>query len=144
MPIISDNDAPDLGIIRREVQQYSALKDEIANLDTRLGTLKKRIISVVEDLGEPNEKGSLILPLQDPDSGITAVVKQRRVSKLFNEAVADKVLKDKGLYEKCTKTVTVLDEDAVMAAYYTNELTDEDINLMFPEKETWALVLEKK
>lgn len=144
MPIISNDPNPDLGMVKREVQQYSALKDEIANLDTRLGTLKKRIISAVEALGSPNEKGSIILPLQDSDSGITAIVKQRRVSKLFNEARADEILKGKGLYDVCVKTTTVLDEDAVMAAYFNGELTDDDINQMFPEKETWALVMEKK
>ena len=31
-----------------------------------------------------------------------------------------------------------------MAAYYDGKLTDDDIDTMFPEKVTWALVLEKK
>jgi hypothetical protein len=48
------------------------------------------------------------------------------------------------VFETCTKTITVLDQDAVMAAYYEGKLTDEDIDTMFPEKITWAIVLEKK
>jgi hypothetical protein len=31
-----------------------------------------------------------------------------------------------------------------MAAYYDGKLTDADIESMFPEKVSWALILEKK
>ena len=143
MPIIK-TDQIDLEPVRREVQQYVSLKDEIASMDTRLGVIKKRITTFVEELGEANEKGSIVLPLNDEMSGTTAVVKQRRVSKMFDESAANTLLTDKGLFESCTKTIVTLDQDAVMAAYYDNKLTDADIEQMFPEKVVWALVMEKK
>jgi uncharacterized protein (DUF1810 family) len=145
MPIHNDS-APDenLEALKKEVQQYVFLKDEVTNLETRVGQIKKRIIGAVEQLGEANDKGSLVLPINDEKSGTANVVKQRRVSKQFDEDTANKILSDKGLFESCTETITVLDQDAVMAAYYNGLLTDEDIEVMFPEKVTWALILEKK
>lgn len=144
MPIIKDEPDLNLDPIRREVKQYVSLKDEVTSLESRINVLKKRLFTYAEDLGDTNEKGSLVLPLQDEESGIKAVVKQRRVSKVFDEDTANNLLQERGLFESCTKTVTVLDQDAVMAAYYDGKLTDDDIDTMFPEKVTWALVLEKK
>jgi hypothetical protein len=145
MPIIKDQ-APDesLEFIRKEVQQYVFLKDEISGLDNRVAQLKKRITNAVEDLGEVNEKGSIVLPINDPKSGTVNVVKQRRVSKVFDESTANNLLKSKNLFDECTQTITVLNQDAVMGAYYEGKLTDEDIEVMFPEKIVWALILEKK
>lgn len=145
MPIIKNEDgALDLGPIRREVQQYASLKEEADAITDRVNTLKKRLTSAVEIHGLPNEKGSIVLPLGDESDTVKAIVKQRRVSKQFDEATADQILKSKGIFESCTTTITVLDQDAVMAAYYDGQLTDADIDSMFPEKVTWAFVLEKK
>jgi len=143
MPIITNESAPDMEPIRREVQQYVSLKAEAEAITERVNTIKKRITGYIEDLGTANEKGSIVLQVNDERTGTAAVVKQRRVSKQFDEATADKILAEKGLAETCTKTITVLDEDAVMSAYYNGDLTDADIEKMFPEKVTWAIVLEK-
>jgi len=144
MPIITNESTPDLDPIRREVQQYVTLKDEAEAITERVNTIKKRLTSYIEDLGEPNEKGSIVLTVDDERTGTRSIVKQRRVSKQFDEDKANAILQSKGVFETCTKTITVLDQDAVMAAYYEGKLTDEDIDTMFPEKVTWAIVLEKK
>lgn len=142
MPVIKDEPTEDLGPVRREVQQYVSLKEEASAIDDRINTIKKRLITYAEEQGTPNEKGSLVFPINDDVTGTKSVVRQRRVSKVFNESLANSIL-DKGVFDECTKTITVLDEDAVMGAYYAGKLTDEDIDTMFPEKITWALVLEK-
>lgn len=133
----------DLTIINKEVQQYVSLKNEIDNLTDRRDVIKKRLMAYTEESGVANEKGSLVLEVNDETTGTRAVVKQRRVSKVFNETKAEEILTAKGIYETCTKTVVTLDEDAVMAAYYNGTLDDNDIDTMFPEKVIWALVLEK-
>lgn len=129
--------------IKREVQQYVSLKTEIDQLTDRRDVIKKRLMAHVEQNGEANDKGSIVFEVNDDVSKTKSVVKQRRVSKLFDEVSAKEILEAKGLYDKCTTTVVTLNEDAVMAAYYNNELTDEEIDTMFPEKIVWALVLEK-
>ena len=144
MPIITNEPENNLDPIRREVQQYVTLKDEADAINERVTTIKKRLTSYVEDLGEENEKGSLVLSIEDDRTGTRSIVKQRRVSKQFDENKANEILQQKALFDSCTKTITVLDQDAVMAAYYEGKLTDSDIDTMFPEKVIWALVLEKK
>lgn len=133
----------DLTIINREVQQYVSLKNEIDSLTDRRDVIKKRLMTYTEESGVANEKGSLVLEVNEETTGTRAVVKQRRVSKVFNETKAEEILTTKGIYDTCTKTVVTLDEDAVMAAYYNGTLDDNDIDTMFPEKVIWALVLEK-
>lgn len=144
MPIINENPQDDLSSFKQEVNQYTSLKEEATAIDGRITVLRKRIMAVIEERGEVNDKGSLILDASDSNNGPMQVVKQRRVSKMFDEDKADALLQEKGLFETCTKTVTVLDQDAVMAAYYDGKLTDEDIETMFPEKVSWALIVEKK
>jgi hypothetical protein len=133
----------ELELIKREVQQYVSLKTEIDQLTDRRDTIKKRLMAHVEANGAPNEKGSLVLDVNDDVTSTKAVIKQRRVSKVFDEKTATGILTNMDLYDKCTKTVVAIDEDAVMSSYYNGELSDEDIDSMFPEKIIWALVLEK-
>jgi hypothetical protein len=142
MPVIPSEPQLNLDPIKAEVKQYVTLKDEIATMETRVKQLKTRITTAVEAMGETNDKGHIVLDLGEGDS-IKSVVKQRRVSKGFDEATANNILKARNVYDTCTKVVTVLDQDAVMAAYYDGTLTDEDIDQMFPEKVSWALILEK-
>lgn len=142
MPVIPSEASLDLNPIKDEVRQYVTLKDEITTLEARVKTLKARITKAVDTFGEANDKGHVVLHLGDEQTA-QAIVKQRRVSKVFDETVANTILSERNLTETCTKTVTVLDQDAVMAAYYDGILSDDDINQMFPEKITWALTLEK-
>lgn len=124
------------------VRQYVNLKDQIDMLTDRRDEVKKRLLSDIDAHGETNSKGHVVLVVDDVD-GVSAVVKQRRVSKVFNPDKAEALLRERGLYDSCVKTIEVLDSDAVMAAYYRDELTDADVDAMFPEKVTSALVLEK-
>jgi hypothetical protein len=140
MPIVPVESTVDLDPIKAEVKQYVSLKDEISNLEDRVKTIKSRLTKAIEAYGKTNEKGHIVLDFNEGDD-VTSIMKQRRVSKSFDETTADSILKSKGVYETCTKTITILDQDAVMAAYYDNILTDEDIDKMFPEKVSWALIL---
>lgn len=133
----------ELDNVRREVQQYVGLKDQIDQLTSRRDEIKKRLLSVATEFGTPNEKGSLIVSVDEDVTGTKSVIKQRRVSKSLDESKAESVLRNKGLFDECTKSIFVLDADAIMSKYYDGALTDEDIDTMFPEKVTWALVLEK-
>jgi len=40
--------------------------------------------------------------------------------------------------------VPTLDESAIMAAFYEGYLTEEDIDAMFPAKESFAFIVENK
>ena len=40
--------------------------------------------------------------------------------------------------------VPVLDEDAIMSAFYEGYLTEEDIDAMFPSKTSYAFIVDAK
>jgi hypothetical protein len=140
---MSESTASVVQTLISEVRQYQALKDEVDLANKRKDEVKGRIFSATENYGEVTDKGHYVIDINDSLTGIKSVVKQRRAAKSFNPDAADTLLSSKGLREKCVKTVEILDEDAIMSAYYEGLLTDEDIDTMFPDKVTWALILEK-
>ena len=55
--------------------------------------------------------------------------------------VAEKILAEKGLTERCVKLVPTLDEAEIMASFYRDELTEADIDAMFPSKVSYAFIV---
>ena len=53
-------------------------------------------------------------------------------------------VKNKDLREQLIITKEIVDEDALMAALYNDELTEEEIEDMYPQQIIWALVLKKR
>ena len=49
----------------------------------------------------------------------------------------------KGLADKLYKTIQIIDEDALMACLYSDELTEEEVDEMYPQNVVWALILKK-
>ena len=65
------------------------------------------------------------------------------MSRKVNELRAEEIIEAKGLGDKLYKTVRVIDEDALMAALYSDELTEEEVDEMYPQNIVWALVMKK-
>lgn len=114
---------------------------EFRNLDLRIKTMerrrdeaKKRLRESLEAEGEPDENGSLWLWVDDENR----MKLERRVSEVFNEQLATVVLKRKGLYERCLKTVVVLDEDAVVALGFEGDLSQDVLQTFYEQRVNWA------
>ena len=58
--------------------------------------------------------------------------------------LAEAILINKGIKDQCIKMVPTLDEGAIMAAFYEGYLTEEDIDTMFPSKESFAFLVDNK
>jgi len=123
------------------VRENVVLKGRIDELSSIQVTVKKDLKKGIEELGVEDDRGHIVVDLGQDVSGVTAVMQQRRVSKSLDTDVAEELLKEKGLYDRCVATISVLDEDAVMAAYYEGALTEADIDTMFPAKVSYALVM---
>ena len=122
--------------LNNTVQQYLALKQEIKFLSERESELKKRLLESVESMGEVDGKGHVILEVDG-----TKLTKQRKVSNPLNMDVAEQIIKEKGLEDTCIKMVPQIDSEAIMAAFYKKELTEEEIESMFPEKVSYAFLV---
>jgi hypothetical protein len=123
--------------LTNEAKQYIALKDQIKFLSDRQSEIKKRLNEAVQELGEVDGRGHITLEL-DEDIKIT---NQRRVSKTLNMDVANQLLEERGIKEDCIIMIPTVSEDAIMAAFYKGQLSEEDIDSMFPAKVSYAFVL---
>jgi len=132
-----------LNDIKQNVRQYIRLKDEIGVLTTRQTELKKRLLTSLDEV-EPDDRGHRVLDLEDETIGDVRLTKQRRVSKTLDMSIAENVLKKKKIYDQCIKMIPTLDEAAIMAAFYEGHLTEDDIDSMFPAKESFAFLVDNK
>lgn len=132
----------DIDSVKRSARQYAALKNEISLLTDRQNELKSRLMSALEEV-EADANGHRSFEFTDPDMGDVKITKQRRVTNSLDIQIAEEILSDKGIKDACIKMVPVLDEAAIMSAFYEGYLTEQDIDAMFPAKETYAFLLNK-
>lgn len=127
--------------VTRAVRSYKAVKDEVDLLTKRKNDLRDLLMDAIEQGGFADDTGSLWIELDDEVDGVTALKRERRSKAALDEEAAERILAERGLSEQCFKTVRVVDEDAVFAALYDGTLDEADVDLIFPQKVTWALVL---
>jgi uncharacterized protein YebE (UPF0316 family) len=128
----------------KDAREYSFLKQQIEFLEKQQKEVRERLFSTIDEMGEVDDKGNIIIELPEEVNGFGALVKQRRVSRKIDELVADEIITEKSMEEQLYKTIRVVDEDALMAALYNDELTEAEIDLMYPQKIVWALVMNKR
>lgn len=130
--------------IKSIVRQFVGLKDQVDIITKRQTDVKKQLLAIVEADGVEDDRGHISFSIDDDETGVKAITKQRRVSKSLDIDAAETILTKKGIKDTCIKMMPLLDEDAIMAAFYEGLLTEEDIDTMFPAKVTYAFILEKK
>ena len=126
-----------------QVKKYSFLKSQLDYLEKEQKEERLKLFDVLDSSGEEDSKGNIFLELPEEVDGYTSIIKERRVSRKINEPKAEEIIEAKGLQDKLFKTVRVIDEDALMAALYNDELTAEEIEEMYPQSVIWALKLKK-
>ena len=105
----------------------------------REGTLEGDGHRVIE-LDEPEEYFAVKNGKPIPKT-VTGIKRQRRVSQPLNEERTMAMLKEKGLLDQCTEVVVVLNEDAILAANYSEEISDEELAACYDENESFAFYL---
>lgn len=127
-----------------QVREYVRLKETMDALEKRSKELRDKILTVVDVDGFEDDKGNIVYDLDQPIDGVMRLEKQRRATRKLDEEKAEEIIEAKGLGDKLYKMVRVLDEDAIMASHYEGELTEEEIDEMFPVSVVWALRTPKK
>lgn len=120
-------------------------------MDAEEGRGKKELLEILATDGELVEGGHRIIRLKEPhlytnNKGVEMRVigfkRQRRVSQNLDEEATLDLLTKRNLLEKCTKTITVLDEDAILAANFDGSIEDKELQALYQESENFALLLE--
>lgn len=128
--------------LKNNIRQYLMLKDELDMITKRQNEIKKRLIEVVDSV-EADDRGHRVLIVEDDALGNVTLTRQRKVFKNLDMQIAEEILTKKGIKDQCIKMIPTIDEAEIMAAFYENYLTEEDIDAMFPSKIVYAFLLDK-
>jgi hypothetical protein len=116
------------------------------------GTLKKALLGELEHRGERQDKKETLL-LDEPlmftsykdgkprEKKIVGCERRERTTQSLNEARTMRLLERKGLVDECTEQITVLNEDAVLAANYQGKITDKELAALYDDNTTHAFWL---
>jgi hypothetical protein len=126
-----------------QAQQYIFYKKQVEFFQEQMKELREDLFSKIEESGETDDKGNIVFELPEEIEGVRSMMKQRRVTRKIDEDVAFDIIDEKGLRDKLIKTIEIIDEDALMAALYSDELTEKEIDEMYPQTVVWALVMKK-
>ena len=127
-----------------QTQQYAFYKKQVEYFQEQMKSLRENLFEKIDETGEVDSKGNVVFELPKEIEGFVSMTKQRRVTRKIDEDVAFDMIDNKGLRDKLIKTIEVIDEDALMAALYSDELTEEEIDEMYPQNVVWALVMNKR
>jgi len=136
----------------------TAMKDYLLNRSMRErseyfeGVGKKEMMAELEARGAPGEN-KLTLELDEPlmftgykdgkpkEKKIVGCERRKRTTNNLNEEKFMALIKKKKLVEECTEVVTVVSEDAILAANYQGKITDQELAGLYEENTTYAFWL---
>jgi hypothetical protein len=127
-----------------QIQEYIKVKSSLDILEARQKELRDKLFTQLDLLGDEDSKGNIQLILDEEIGGIVRLEKQRRSSRKLDELKADELISELGLVDEVYEMKRVINEDALMAAFYEEKITEEQLDTMFPVTVTWALRTLKK
>ena len=102
--------------IERITSEYMQHLNHVEVLQKIIGEYKKQLNALVEDQGDEDDKGHQWLP-----AGKYLLQRQRRQGKkTLNLAKAEEWARERGIWSEVSRTVEVLDEDALVGYIYDN------------------------
>ncbi len=114
--------------VERLTKEYLSHLDHQKKLEKMTGELKELLKKAIEKEGEPDESGHRWLPA---GSYLLKLQKSQGQPKLSREA-AEGWARTKGIWDKVSETIEVLDEDKLMAYMYDHQ-ADEELEEEFQE-----------
>ena len=149
---------PDLDTVVREYLLNRSMRERSSVHES---TLKAGLMQVLSNAGtEDPESGHREIILDDPQpytsykgtKGVRRIVRgiqrqKRRGSMILNEERVMKFLEGlrgnrRSLYDACTMTITVINEDALLAANFEGAISDDELKALYDESDpTYAFHL---
>lgn len=135
---VSDH-GPDIAI-----EQYLQFRRGRERFQKNEDILKKDLMLFLAANGEQDGKGGAVYTMEDPIDEVAGIKRERRVSQILDEEAAMELVLKYGLESSCLETITVLNEDGLLAANFAGVVPDEEIKALYTQKETFAFVLIKE
>lgn len=105
---------------------------------------KKEIMAGLAEYGDPDDNGSRFYYFPSKIKDVAGLKRERRVSQVMDEDAAMNLIEKYGLQESCLETITVLNEEGLLAANFSGKISDEEMQEVYSQKETFALILVKE
>jgi hypothetical protein len=134
----------DLPSVRQLVDQWYAFRRQAATLGEKVEIQKAKLKKMVERHGTVDPTtGSIFLELDEPvsDRKIFTLKNQCRTSTSLNADKAERILRRKGIWQDVLKTIEVPDTDKIYAAYYDKQITEDELDQMFPKSTNYAFIV---
>lgn len=138
-----------------EVGDYLLNRSTRERAEHQEGQYKVRFMALLAEVGELQEGEHRVIWLNEPllfssykggklkEKTVTGIQRQyRKGTKVLNEERTLSYLANNGLLDACTRTITVIDEDAVLGANFMGTVSDEDLESLYDTSDpTYAFYL---
>ncbi|MGW1261163.1 hypothetical protein ACWD7Y_04280 [Streptomyces drozdowiczii] len=120
------------------------LKAQQTDLTTRMNKLRDKVASAVQARGYADHKGSQYIDLPFPipvgDSEYIRIKRERRVSIVADLEAAERITRQAGeeIWRRAFPPVPTLDADELYVLLQEGHLTEEDMDQIMVQKETFA------
>lgn len=120
--------------------EFGMLNAQEKLLKARKESLRMPVEELVTGQGVETPEGHRVI-----SDDYVEITLQRKTSPSFNSVMAEEILKKKGLMETCSVTQVIetvtLDEDKIREAYEAGLITAQELDEMFTEKVSTALIV---
>lgn len=125
-------------------REWAILKAQQTELTSRMNKLRDKVTLAVQQRGYADHKGSQYIDLPFPipvgDSEYVRIKRERRVSIVADIEAAERITKAHGeqIYRRAFPPVPTLDADELYVLLQEGALTEEDMDQIMVQKETFA------
>jgi hypothetical protein len=123
----------DLQHLERLTEEFKRSKEAIESLEKRHNEMKKQLSEAVDSMGIEDDKGHRWLKV-----GSFELKRERRVSRSFDLAAAERWARDNGYWDDVKEVIEVTSEENMLRLAWENKELSDDIVSFYSEKETWA------
>lgn len=81
-------------------------------------------------------------PIPDPlgKGDVIGIKRERRAPKKLNAERAEQFLRRKKLWDQCTESVVVINEDAILAAAFAKTISSDELDALYDVNESFAFI----
>lgn len=138
----SERDEPSDPVTKLAFIRWVLGKIKMDEGKTDQARVRETIIGAFDQV-PPDADGHRLIVFDEPIEGYGSIQYQRRVTTVPNVERALEILEENGLLEECTVQVRQIDEESLMRAVYDGRLEDSQLSEMYPQKETFAVVVKR-
>jgi hypothetical protein len=130
--------------INAQIREYILIKKSTSTMEARAKELREKIFEYIDIDGEEDDAGSYNVYLDSDIDGVLRIQKTRRAKRVLDETAAEAIIEEAGIGDDVYEMKRVINEDYLMAAFYQEKITEEQLDAMFPTTVVWALNTLKK